>query len=821
LNKASSPRAGARGTGVFDRLESLHPRYKALVLAAVLVAALCLLLPDIVFQGKLFLVPDALAPLNFSVVGEKELAGGSYPLWNPYLFCGMPSYASLAFTPYVYPPSFVTYALQRFLRFPEMTWLLVHYLLAGAGMYLLARALGCRASVSIAAGLVFMILPNYVAMGANGHGSQAASIAYMPLALLLSWRVVAGPRRLAPAGLLAIVLGFQMLRGHVQIAYYTYLFVGLLFFFEAWALVKARDRAGLAKGAVFLAAAFAAAVGIAAVLILPVREYAAHSIRGGGAGGGLDYGYATGWSLHPKEMLTFFFPWAYGFGKATYWGAMPFTDYPNYLGVATAILAALGVALAKGRWKWFLLAAALASTVVSFGKFFPVLYGPMFRYLPYFSKFRVPVMVLIVQQLAVVLLMAAGLEAFLSRARAGTLPPSLSAKRIKWALAAAAIALLLALVGNGGLRAGIAGSAAVRAKVSGEWIAAAASAYAADLAKTLAVLAAALLVLYLAAGKRVGAGAAAAALALVAAIDLGLVNRSVLHPERTWNGAQPIVMGKDIRERYLRPDDAMRFFRSDTSHFRVFPVPQAQIGQWSHNAYPFSENRFMSHGVFSLGGYHAAKLKRYQDVMDAMFASFNEGRYPSAIVDMLNAKYFYSAYPLFREGEGFPLVMSGDNLYVYENPRALPRIFFVDSVRVLPPAEALRALAANAIDPAREAILETEPPVRPESAEGAHARITSYRANEIRVRARVERPCVMLLREIWYPDWKAEVNGAEAPVIAADYYLRAIALEAGDHDIRVHLGSRPLRASLVVSIVCFVAAVAAPVLSRATAGRKR
>jgi uncharacterized membrane protein YfhO len=79
----------------------------------------------------------------------------------------------------------------------------------------------------------------------------------------------------------------------------------------------------------------------------------------------------------------------------------------------------------------------------------------------------------------------------------------------------------------------------------------------------------------------------------------------------------------------------------------------------------------------------------------------------------------------------------------------------------------------------------------------------------------------MLMSEIWYPDWKAEVNGAEAPVIAADYCLRAIALEAGDHDIRVHLGSRPLRASLVVSIVCFVAAVAAPVLSRATAGRKR
>lgn len=821
MNKTSSPRAGAKGVGIFDRLESLRPPYKALVLVAVLVAALCVLLPDIVFQGKLFLVPDALAPLNFSVVGEKELAQGSYPLWNPYLFCGMPSFQSLAFTPYVYPPSFVTGALQRYLRFPEMSWLLVHYLLAGAGMYLLARALGCRASISIAAGLVFMILPSYVAIGANGHGSQAASIAYMPLALLLSWRVVAGPRRLAPAGLLAIVLGFQMLRGHVQIAYYTYLLVGLFFLFEASALVRARDRAGLARGTAFLAAAFAAAVGIAAVLIFPVREYAAHSIRGGGAGGGLDYGYATGWSLHPKETLTFLFPWAFGFGKGTYWGSMPFTDYPNYLGVATVALAAIGAALAKGRWKWFLVTAALVSTVVSFGRYLPLLYGPMFKYLPYFNKFRVPVMILIVQQLAVVLLMAAGLEAFLVRARAGTLPTSLSSKRLTWALAAAAIALFLVLVGGGGIRDGVAGSAAVRAKVQGEWIAAAASAYAIDAAKTLAVLAAALLVLYLAARKRIGAGAAAAAIALVAAIDLAIVDRGVLHPEKTWKGEEPIVMAKEVRERYLRPDDAVRFFRSDTSYFRVFPAPAARIGQWSHNAYPFSENRFMAHGVFSLGGYHAAKLKRYQDVMDAMFAGFNEGRYPATIVDMLNAKYLYSVYPLFPEGEGYPLVMSGGNLYVYENPGALPRISFVDSVRVLPPAEALRALAANAFDPAREAILEEQPPVRPESAEGSHARITSYRANEIRVRAHVERPCVMLMSEIWYPDWKAEVNGAASPVLVADYCLRAIALAAGDHDIRMRFESPRLRVSLIVSIVCFAAAAAAPVFSRAAAGRKR
>ncbi len=813
----------SRGQGIelLERVESAAPWQRALVVAGVLVVVLCALVPDIVFQNRIFFVPDSEAPMSFAAVGEKALAGGEYPLWNPYIFCGMPSYASLSFTPYVYPPSFLLFVLQRYLHFPEMTWLLFHYLMAGVGMYLLARVLGARASVSILAGLSFMIMPNFVAQGAYGHGSQACSVAYMPFALLLAWLLMQGYRRLMMAACLAVVLGFQMLRGHVQIAYYTYLLIGLAFAFEAVVLLRAREGRAVLANLGFLALAAACALGIAAVLVVPVHEYAAYSIRGGGGTGGLAYDYATGWSLAPKEMLTFVFPWAFGYGYPTYWGAMPFTNYPNYLGIVTALFGVFGALYAKGRAKWLLVVVVLAATLVSFGKHLPILYGPMFKALPYFNKFRVPVMVLIVQQLAFVALMALGLEELLKRREAGNLPRFLQPARMKWLLIGLAAAVVLVLAASGGIRESITTGAAGGARVAqGSLRDAAASAFIGNLVLTLILALAVCAIVFAAARGRVLAGTVVALLALVAVIDLFVENRNILHPERAWAGAGAIVADAKIRDEARRPDQVTQFLARDTTYFRLLPVPAARIGSWGVSSPLFSENRFMVFGVSSLGGYQAAKLKIYQDVLDAMFASFNGGGYPAGIVDMLNAKYILSAFPLFREGSPFPLVLSGENAYLYENPRAVPRAFFADSVRVLPPKEALAAIADPAFDPGREVILNEAPSIRVESAAGSTARIVSYGLDELAISARVARPCVLVLSEIAYPDWKAEVDGAPARILTADYCLRALPLGPGDHEIRMRFSSRTLRLSLAVSIVCFGAALA-PIVLGAAAARRR
>lgn len=802
-----------RGLDLADRLDAAASWRRGLVVFAFLIIVLCIFIPELFFQNGIFLVPDTKAPLSFASVGKEALEKGIYPLWNPYLFCGMPSYPSLTYNPYVYPVSFITHVLQFHLGAPEMTWLLFHYLLAGIGVYMLSRSLGARAAVSMIAGALFMVMPGYIATGAYGHGSQACATAYMPFALLFARNIFRGRKRVLMTALLTIVLGFQILRGHVQISYYTYMLIGLLFIYESVAFLRKGNGRTVAINLAFAAAAFVAALGLAAVLIFPVREYAQFSIRGGG-GAGLDYGYATGWSLHPKEVLTFFFAWAFGFGKTTYWGEMPFTDYPNYLGVLTVGFGLAALFIVRGGWKWFLILAAALSTLISFGKFMPALYGPMFRFLPLFNKFRVPVMVLIVQQLALVLLMAVGMEEFLRRLKKRDLPKALGAGYLKWYTIAGAVIFVLVLVGAGNIREGLTGSAGVREAVRGEWLRFAARAFTDNLLSTVFLFTLFAFLLFVSVSRRLAVGAVVTMLLVLGLLDMFIVDRPILHPEKMWRTeGYRIIRGKEERENFMKPNDAVNFLKADTTYFRIFPAPAAPAGRWSHSVHPFSDNSYMIFRIFSMGGYHAAKPKKYQDVMDLMFESFNRGSLPLNILNMLNAKYIVSLFPLFREGSPVPLVYQEEGkTYIYRNPGALPRAFLVDRFRVLAPGKALRTLVRPDFDPAQEVLLERRPDVAPETKNGSHANITEYDVNSITVRAHIEKPCILVMSEMAYPDWKAEVDGVETEILTADYCLRAIPLRPGDHMITFEFSSGVIRISLIVSIMTFALAVTVAII---------
>ncbi len=816
--------SGSSKSGGFDLIERFDgsaPWKRVLTLLVFLVVVLCALVPEAVFQNKIFFVPDAMAWESFASVGRVALEEGTYPLWNPYIFCGMPSYPSQVYTPYVYPISFITHILHEYFKAPEMTWLLLHYVMAGVGMYLLCRSLGVRPSVSILAGAVFMLMPNYLAVGVNGHGSQASSTAYMPYALLFARNMYRGHRRITMAALLAITLGFQMLRGHVQIAFYTYLVVGLLFIFEAVQGLRGGDRRSVLVNLAMTVLACIAAVGIAAVLVVPVREYAAFSIRGGGPEGGLDYGFATGWSLNPREMLTFVFPWAFGFGKATYWGSMPFTDYPNYLGAVTVVFCIIALFLVRDRWKWFLAVTAFIATVISFGRFFPVLYKPMFDLFPYFNKFRIPVMILIVQQLSLVAMMGMGIEAFMSRLEERALPSWLRPGYLKWILIGCGIVLVLVLVGSGSIADGVSRRILGDGRVGGEAARAAGEAYTGDLIKTIILFTALAAVLFAAAQRRIASGILVLALFVVAIVDLFVVARPILHPEETWRSERyRIIRPIEERERYKEPDEVADFLKTDASYFRIFPAPAAPIGRWSYSTPPFSENRFMISRIFSLGGYHAAKLKRYQDVMDTLFESFNRGVIPLNILNMLNAKYILATTELFKENPLFPRVWQSGNMYVYENTKALPRAYLVDRYRFMEPADVRDALLSRDFDPAREVLVTERPAVPPESVEGSTVEIIDYQLNRITVRAHIERPCILVLSEIAYHDWRAVVDGERAHILTANYCLRALPLTAGDHEIHYTIKSNILVTSMIVSIAVFCLVAAVPVIDVLTVTRR-
>jgi hypothetical protein len=161
----------------------------------------------------------------------------------------------------------------------------------------------------------------------------------------------------------------------------------------------------------WIAAAGLAGLAVSLVLYLPVLGYQAHSIRGAaGTGGGAAFEYATNWSLSWPEFGTMWWPTTAGYGRGAYVGQMPFTDYPNYVGLPLLLLALVGLIQRRDRIAWALVAIIVVATLVALGKNFFV-YQVFYELLPGFKKFRVPVMVLAIQQLAIILLAARGLDA--------------------------------------------------------------------------------------------------------------------------------------------------------------------------------------------------------------------------------------------------------------------------------------------------------------------------------------------------------------------------------------------------------------------------
>ena len=129
--------------------------------------------------GKVFLSPDSVAPAGFARVALEALQKRHvYALWNPYHFLGMPSFGSLSFVPYVYPLDVLFGFLNKTLHFPDLTWLLAHYLLLGLSMFALLRALGAAPEGATLGAVALALTPNLVAVGVFGHGSQIMTAAY-------------------------------------------------------------------------------------------------------------------------------------------------------------------------------------------------------------------------------------------------------------------------------------------------------------------------------------------------------------------------------------------------------------------------------------------------------------------------------------------------------------------------------------------------------------------------------------------------------------------------------------------------------------------
>jgi hypothetical protein len=773
------PREGtsaARQAKAREAREARDPTFFSRWAWAVVALLVMVFFYPIVF-GKVFLTPDSVAPAGLARIALEALQERHvYALWNPYHFLGMPSFGSLAYVPYVYPLDVVFGFLNKTLHFPDLTWLLAHYLLLALSMLALLRALGASPEGATLGAVTFALTPNLVAVGVFGHGSQIMTAAYLPLLLLLLDRFVRRGSLLFLAGF-ALAAALQLLRGHVQIVFYTWLALGGYALFLAVTALRECRRGEAVRAAGGLLAGLLLGFGMSAFLYLPTHEYSKLSIRGAGEGGGAGLAYATSWSFHPREILTFVIPSMFGFGGRTYWGSMPFTDYPNYMGIVPLALAIYGAVRWSGKVRWYLVGLALVALLMSFGKHFQLLYALLYHHLPFFNKFRVPVMILVLVQFATGALAAFGLTKALERPAHAKDKGKDKDPGVPWVRAAilaavggvAVVALLHAFSGplvNAAMR----GRSHINPGLGRQVLDMASL----DAIKSGILLGLGFLILAFARRGRVTRVVAAAAILGITAIDLWVIDRKIIDPQ---------VGSAEDYAGYFKETPEVTFLKSDSSLFRVFPLDP-------------HDSRLAAYGVASVLGYHPAKPKLYQAFADTagIMTSLDMLRF-------LNVKYALLDGYLPKDTPGVTLRHDGP-VKVYEIDGALPRAYVVHRLKpVRDDVVALAIIRTGNFDPAHEALWTGPDPLPPmaEPPVPDSVRVLRYDFNEAEFLVSTAAPGLFVLADQYDPDWKATVDLAPATIHRVDYLMRGVLVGPGVHRIHFRYQPRALEAGIRIS----------------------
>lgn len=755
-----------------------------------LVLLLVLFFNPLFFAGKTFLAPDKAASIAQQPLLTEAFASSgnwfeNYPLWTPYVFSGMPAFGSLLASPYTN----VTATLLGV--FPDNVRIVFAYAVMGLMTWLLLRRRGLGTLAALFGAVAFVFTTHVIVFVMFGHNTKVLTLIYLPVVILAVSEVWNRPT-VRWSLVLALAVANMLLAKHIQMAYYTFLAVGL--FLLLYTVYAGRDKLGaggiLARWA---AVAGGTVLGLAgsALLVIPTHEYAAHSIRGG-TEGGVPYSFATSWSFHPAEMATFFVPSFMGFGGTTYWGRMPFTDSPHYMGILVLFLAVVAlVRWPRERFHVYLVLLSVFALLVSFGHNFPAVYNILFEYFPFFNKFRVPVMILVLLQFSAAILAATAVHRI---AQART-PDERKRTGRSVGLAGGIVGGLVVLLGGsvlGGALDGailqrlgqrFAGAGLSPAQVNtfaAQQLPAIKNMVQTDTLVGIVVLALGLAAIWGFLRGRIPARVLTAGLLLLAVADLWHVD----HRPATYHP-------RTDRTRLFAPNSAVRFLQEDPEPYRILPLTPPSGNQ----------NWYAYHLISSILGYHPAKLKIYEDVVNesgpvGVRRLLSQGNFN--VLNILNTKYVVAD----REIAGGPLepVHRGDQV-VIRNNGYLARMWFPRRARIVSdPARHLEALADPAWNP-RDEVLTFEDLGTIDPSGGGTAAVTRYEPREIRASVTAPAPTLLVVSEVYYDaGWHANVDGAPAEIHRVNYLLRGIRVPAGAHELVLRFDPPSIRAGLFVNV---------------------
>lgn len=769
---------------------------------------------------------------------------GEYSNWAPNMFSGMPGYQITRSPQQSVNTILNKIATLEFLGWERTIGVLFLYLLA---FYVALLAFGVSPWIAVLGSLAFGLGSYNIIIIEAGHITKAHAMAMM--APVLASMVLSFRKQYVWGGLLfAISLGMQIAMNHIQITFYTAIAGVVMSIVYLIYAIKEHQLKGFAIAAGVLILGAAVALGCNTRHLLVNQEYLAYTMRGGkeitvtpadlhpdqkqaetsAPSDGLDINYAFGWSYGVGETYTILVPGAMGGGSGErvsedseffknfrqqvaplYWGDQPFTSGPVYFGAIICFLFVLGLFVVQGPERWWLLIATLIAIVLSWGRNCMPINEWVFNNMPLYNKFRTPSMSLVLANMAMALMAALSLNAIISKQSQAT------TKRFNTALYTAA-GIILGILIIGLLRASslsFSGSSDVQmaAQYGNQWamiqdilIKDRISLYRADTWRSfIFVLAtAALLWFYINQKMIKNKNLIIAAIAILVVIDLWGVDRRYLNDD------------------HFADERAIRINPSQTD--MLLDQQAAQNGDVDYRTLDLSTDTYNNSTPSAfhqqIGGYSAAKLRRYQDLIDfylnanAVFSNYQQtgsfDNYP--VLDMLNCRYLM-------------LPMQDGSVQPLRRASALGNAWFVDTIKVVETAND-EILSLNDFNPATTAIVNSKFADLTKQHAGADSTATIVKEqlqpnnlNCLTYKTHSTHPQLAVFSEIYYaPDWFAYIDGEPTEYIQADYVLRAMIVPAGDHTIEFRCESptqhRLDRITLIISILSTLSAAGILVL---------
>ena len=740
----------------------------------------------IIFDNKTFGSPDSLSPKAIGIGLNKEFKDtNEFPQWQPWVFSGMPSaeaftnISNLYFPEYFFKIFFLSGILIQ----------LLHLLFAGIGCFFLLKYFKCSDWASFLGATGFMVTPYMVTMVVFGHGSQMMTAAYIPWVLWLTVQLWEKPN-LFKCGWLGILLGFQLQRAHVQIAYYTWLMIGAYVLLMIIAEIKRNeDQFKIIKKFGIFSLACVLGIGLSMLIYLPAIDYSEYSIRGGSTSGGADYDYATGWSFHPKEILTFFIPSAFGFGGQPYWGFMPFTDYPNYMGIIILMLAFIGLLGKKELIHWFFLITSLLALFISFGKHFSPIYNLFYNFFPYFNKFRVPHMILILLQFNIAILAAFGLDKLI-KIRKENIPQWF------WIFCGFAGLILIVLSIGGPFIESFVRESFPLPRTSDAFAAQKLNNLRWDLWINdswlmLIFFASFLVLIWLRINKTISKQLFFGLIIFSGVIDIAMVNYKIIDPSRKSGRSSQLISNRAVNN-FFSTDEIVTFLKSDQNNFRIYPIGPL-----------FGESRFAAFGLESIGGYHPAKLKIYNDFLQK---TRNAASIP--VLRMMNAKYLISPqkienpYLSLVKQDMLKSAQGNIPVEVYKLSNFMPRAWFVKNIQVIDDNDVYQKIIEPNFDP--QALAFVNKMVDSPSKEKAEIVDFEKHSNKITISTKSLGNQFLVLSEVYYPlRWKAYIDGDKAEILKVNGIIRGLSLSSGDHKIEFIYDKSSFSSGRIISFISF------------------